>query len=233
MGDADRLLDLLRTTDVFGPLSEDDRAECARAFREVRFEPGKMLFSFGDPGNRAYLIAAGRVRLAITTGSGRELSVRVAGAGELIGEIAAFDGGARTADATALTPVEAYAISATEFARLFDANPRLARAVIHYLCGRLRATTDQLEGIALHTIEVRLARFLLALLGPQPADTGRRTPLELGYSQSELARLIGASRPRLNMALGALEQAGAIKRTSDRLFCDAAALAQMAAADDD
>jgi hypothetical protein len=49
-------------------------------------------------------------------------------------------------------------------------------------------------------------------------------PLELGFTQSELAMLLGASRPKINAALGELENAGAIGRTSDRLFCDPAKL---------
>ena len=53
-------------------------------------------------------------------------------------------------------------------------------------------------------------------------------PLELPYSQSELAALLGASRQKINAALGALEDANAIKRTSDRLFCDRQILARIA-----
>ena len=82
--------------------------------------------------------------------------------------------------------------------------------------------------IALYPLEVRLARFLLiALAGRQP-PAGRRVPLELGFTQSELALLLGASRPKINVALGALENGGAIGRTSDRLFCDPAKLALIA-----
>jgi CRP-like cAMP-binding protein len=233
MADGDPVAQLIASTEIFGSLTAEDQALCAGAFREVNFEEGRMVFAAGDPGNAAYLLAEGLVRLALTTGSGRELSVRIAGPGEVIGEIAAFDSGPRTADATAISPVRAYSISAVEFDRLFEACPRLARSVIGLLCRRLRVTTVQLEGIALHRIEVRLARFLLALLGQRKAPPGRRLSLELGYSQGELARLVGCSRPKLNLALGVLEQAGALKRTSDRLFCDPAALAQFADADDD
>ena len=49
---------------------------------------------------------------------------------------------------------------------------------------------------------------------------------------SELARLVGASRPKVNAALGMLETAGAIKRTMDRLFCDPVKLAELARRDD-
>lgn len=224
---------LLAATEVFGALPPADLALCARHFRPVQFEAGQVLFTQGDAGTTAYLVAEGQVRLAITTPAGRELSVRIAERGALIGEIAAFDGGPRSAGATALTAVTAHAIGAGAFERLFETNSRLARSVVHYLCRRLRATTDQLEGIALHRLEVRLARFLLDQLGGRAALPGRRLSLELGYSQGELARLLGSSRPKVNLALGALEQAGAIKRTSDRLFCDPARLAALAEGDDD
>jgi DNA-binding GntR family transcriptional regulator len=92
--------------------------------------------------------------------------------------------------------------------------------------------SDKLETVALYPMEVRLARFLLTTLGDREAAPGRRVPLELHFSQSELAHLLGASRPKINAALAALESAGAIGRTSDRLFCDRAKLVQIAKRDD-
>ena len=46
-------------------------------------------------------------------------------------------------------------------------------------------------------------------------------------SQSELALLLGASRPKINEALGKLEEIGAINRTLDRIFCDPVKLADI------
>jgi CRP/FNR family transcriptional regulator, cyclic AMP receptor protein len=79
---------------------------------------------------------------------------------------------------------------------------------------------------------VRLASFLLVALGDRKAETGKRVALELGFSQTELAQLLGASRPKVNAALGWLEQREAIKRTIDRIFCDPSKLAQIAQGDD-
>ena len=61
----------------------------------------------------------------------------------------------------------------------------------------------------------------------------RRIPLELGFSQSELSQLLGASRPKVNAAMAALEKEGAMKRTSDRMFCDPEKLARIARSGDD
>lgn len=227
MSEVEHVDDLLRATELFGSLDDDDRRACARAFRKVQFEAGRLMFHAGDEGDRAYLIAEGLVRLTLATAGGRELNVRMAGPREMIGEIAVLDRGPRSADAIAVTDVTAFSITTADLDALFDGRKGVARSVIHLLCRRLRATTVQLEGIALHRIEVRLARFLLTQIGDRTAAPGKRVPLELGYSQSELARLIGSSRPKLNGALGVLEKIGAVKRTADRLFCDPEALAKI------
>jgi CRP/FNR family transcriptional regulator, cyclic AMP receptor protein len=73
----------------------------------------------------------------------------------------------------------------------------------------------------------------LAALGSRNAPPGRRIPLELGFSQSELSQLLGASRPKVNAAMASLEKAGAIRRTFDRLFCDPKKLASIAQSGDD
>jgi CRP/FNR family transcriptional regulator, cyclic AMP receptor protein len=228
----DAITSLLSRTDLFGGLALDDLQACAANFREARFVKGEVLFARGEPGTHLYLVVDGRVRLAIATEGGRELSFRHAVSGDLFGEIAALDGGPRSAEATAVTRVIAYALERNIFRDLWSTRPAISARVIVFLCRRLRETSDQLEAVALYPIEVRLARVLLCMLGTRNASSGPRASLELGFSQSELAQLVGASRPKVNAALGMLETAGAVKRTLDRLFCDPVKLAELARRDD-
>jgi CRP/FNR family cyclic AMP-dependent transcriptional regulator len=223
---------LLMQTDLFGGLDKAHVSACASAFHEVRFVKGEALFARGEVGNRLYLIAEGRVRLAVVTDEGRELSFRHATIGDLVGEIAALDGEPRSADAFALSDVLAYSLDRNALTGLCAADPAILMALVRFLCRRVRDTSDQLEAIALYPIERRLARFLLVALGNRTAEPGKRVPLDLGFSQSELAQLLGASRPKVNSALGWLEETYAIKRTIDRVFCDPAKLAEIAQGDD-
>jgi CRP/FNR family transcriptional regulator, cyclic AMP receptor protein len=229
----DSIIGLLAKTEFFKDLPTDDLAVCASKFRELRLNRGQLLFERGDVGNHLYLVVEGQLRLAIATADGRELSFQIAVAGDLVGEIAVLDGGSRSAEATALTPVVLGAIERHSFRELWSAHPSISSAVVNFLCRRLRDVSDRLEGIALYPLEVRLARFLLVALADRQPPPGRRLALELGFSQGELAMLLGASRPKINAALGALETAGAIGRTSDRLFCDPAKLALIAQRDDE
>jgi CRP/FNR family transcriptional regulator, cyclic AMP receptor protein len=232
MSDTESMIPLLTRTDLFRGLDNAYLAACASAFRPANFAKGKTLFVRGETGNRLYLIADGRVRVAIVTDEGRELSFRHATAGDLVGEIAALDGEPRSADALALSAVRAYSLERAALTDLCASHPAILTALVRYLCRKIRDTSNQLEAIAFYPIEVRLARFLLVGLGGRKAESGKRLPLDLGFSQTELAQLLGASRPKVNAALGWLEENDAIKRTIDRIFCDPAKLSQIAQGDD-
>lgn len=222
------IISLLSGTALFGDLAADDLEACAAAFEEMHFAKGHTLFVRGDPGTHLYVVEEGRVRLSISTLNDRKLSFRHAVRGDLFGEIAALDGKPRSADATAITPVTVHGLERMTFRTLWSTRPAIAARVVTFLCGRLRQTTTQFESIVFLPLEVRLARFLLSALGGRVAPPGRRVALELGFSQGELSRLLGASRPKVNEAICLFERAGAVGRTLDRMFCDPAKLAEIA-----
>jgi len=219
---------MLSGTRLFGAMPTEIIEICARKFRDTRFERGELIFSRGDRGDRLYVVAEGQARLAIGAADGRELSFQIVGPGDLFGEIALLDGGTRSAEAVTLTPVLAYSLSCADFEAILARHPEAARPVIVYLCQRFREVSEKLEALALYPLDVRLARYLVTALRGRPEIPGRRLPLELKFSQGELAQLIGASRPKLNLALAALEEAGAVGRTADRLFCDRRRLMEIA-----
>ena len=221
MMDNKAVVELLARTPLFGLLDEPDRAAVVARMRRVQFEPNQMIFSRGDPGRDLYLVLEGRIRLSVLTSEGRELSFDHSGPGHIFGEIATLDGGERTAGATAISRVQAMALPQEVMLDLIGRNPKVATAAIRFLCQRLRDTDQRLEAIALHRIEVRLARLMLSFLklqGVAPKDG--KAKLDLGMSQSELGLLIGASRPKVNLAMTALEDMGAITKSGSGYLCD-------------
>ena len=226
------IAEMLGATKLFGKLDEASRLEIAKQMREACFSSGQSIFSRGDTGKDIYLVLDGRVRLSVLSSEGRELSFTHASRDDVFGEIAALDGGPRTADATAVTAVKTMTLSHTAVTRLLETSPEFAQAAISFLCNRIRETDLQLEGVALHRIEVRLARFLLGMLrqrhGP---DVSGRVTIDLGMSQGELALLLGASRPKVNAALMLLEDMEAIRRRDTVVECNVEELKNMAELD--
>lgn len=226
----DSLTELLAGTALFGGLDEAGRRAVLTEMREVGYGAGQVIFTRGDPGKEIFLVVSGRVRLSVLTPEGRELSFAHAEPGQVFGEIAMLDGETRSADATAVTKVVALTLSRGAFQRVIAAHPVVGDAVIRFLCRRIREADQQLEAIALCPIEVRLARFFLATArqkaGREELD---RVAVDLGMSQSELALLIGASRPKVNTALSMLEASGALTRTKNGFECDIEELETVAA----
>lgn len=221
------LLALLANAAFFDLLETADRARLLQQMQTTNYAIGTLIFGRGDKGTALYVVLSGRVRLSIVSGDGRELSFLDAAEGAMFGEIAALDGGARTADATALSATRALVLSRHALQAEMAARPTIADAVIRFLCGRLRATDDTLEAIALHAVEVRLARFLLARARAEasrtPAKPGHkpsRVSLPLDLSQTDIGLMIGASRPKVNGAFSLLEADGTITRQGKVLLCD-------------
>lgn len=217
----EQIVAMLSRTLLFGPLEDADKLAVAQEMREVAFDAGQSIFARGDKGREIYLVANGRVRLSVLTAEGRELSFAHAESGQVFGEIAVLDGGVRTADATAVSKVVALVLSKSSVMRLIETRPVVRESVIKFLCNRVREADHQLEGIALYPIEVRLARFFLTSASQKGAlKPGSKVEIDLPISQSELALLVGASRPKVNAALAMLEDNGAISRSDSRFTCD-------------
>lgn len=214
-----------RSFPIFETLGPESLARVAAAAVVQRWNAGALLFQRGDPGNYLVALASGRVRLAITTPQGRELILRHAGPGDLLGEMALFDDQPRSADAVAAVGTVGHILHRSAFVQLAKLDPALMQGAARWLCRRLRETTDQLESIVLYNLEPRLARFLLFTLGQIHGDDLPPHPaLRLDISQSDLAAVLGASRPKVNQALQGLRDAKAIGRDGTIILCDVAAL---------
>ncbi len=219
---------LLAKTTLFANLPADAQAKVVQQMRPVSYSNGQQIFSRGDPGTELYLVLSGRVRLSIISLDGRELAFTHAGPGDIFGEIATLDGGARTADATAVSAAKALTLSRAQINTLLETQPPFAKAAIDLLCRRLREGDQQIEVIALHRIEVRLARYLLSAVRQQHGATPPKNPaIALGISQGELALVLGASRPKVNAALMLLEETGAVTRQGDKYVCNLEELATL------
>lgn len=222
---------ILAQTSLFGTLDEATRNTIAGDMRPLRFDAGQIIIGRGDPGTEMFLVVSGRVRISVLSAEGRELSFAHAGPGAVFGEIAMLDGGQRTVDATAVDAVTALTLSRAAFKRLLTTQPGVAETAIQFLCGRIREADQQLEAIALYSIEARLARFLLATArATTPDNTEPCITIDIRMSQGELALLVGASRPKVNAALAMLEAGNAIRRDGTRIACNIAELEAIAGA---
>src|SRR5665811_271464 len=124
------------------PLFSSIDPEAAGALRAtmtlVTLERGDVLFREGEPGDRLYVIATGKVKVGRRAPDGRENLLAVLGPGEMIGELSLFDPGPRTATATAVADTSLYELEHSGLVAWIEHHPGVATHLLGALAGRLR-----------------------------------------------------------------------------------------------
>jgi CRP/FNR family cyclic AMP-dependent transcriptional regulator len=162
------------------------------------------LFHEGDEGGPVVVLLRGRVKLGIVSGEGREAIVAVRGPGDLLGELAAIDGGPRSMTVTTLEPVEVLLVPRSDFAALLEDRPRIALVILRLVAGRLRYADAQQAQFATHDLVGRLAQRLVELCDRFGTRQAGCIEIDLPMSQEELGSWIGASREGVSKAFQVL-----------------------------
>jgi CRP-like cAMP-binding protein len=113
------------------------------AGREVRFEPGEIVFREGDVADGLYLLAAGAIRLW-TTGESGETILSVAHANDIVGEMGVLDGQPRSATGTADSFCVAYFLPAEPFLDALEASNLVCMKMLAHMTRRLRIANGRL-----------------------------------------------------------------------------------------
>lgn len=196
---------------LFAGLGEEQYQTLADRTGSVALRRGEILFEEGDPGDRLYIIAEGKIKLGHTSTDGRESLLAILGPGEIIGELTLFDPGPRSTTATAVSPVSMLSLEHSALMEILDVNPALAKHMLRALAQRLRRTNESLSDLVFSDVPGRVAKALLDLSDRfgNPADNGVHVPHDL--TQEELAQLVGASRETVNKSLADFVSRGWIR----------------------
>jgi CRP/FNR family cyclic AMP-dependent transcriptional regulator len=169
---------------------------------------GAPIFVQGDASSSVMYIQKGRVKLTVSSKTGREAVVATLGSGEFFGEGCLAGQPVRMGNATAAIASRILLIKKDKMLRLLHEQPDLAdRFITHMLGTNIRIEEDLLDQLFNHH-EKRLARALLLL-----ARYGMKTePQRLlpKMSRQQLAKLAGITRSHVDLFMTKFERLGFI-----------------------
>jgi adenylate cyclase len=213
-GDEEPVAVLLRTP-LFAGLSPKLAAALRQRVHRRSFAVGAYLAREGEPANSVFVIERGLVRITRTSRHGRELVLRLLGAGDTLGELGVLDaGGVRTADAIAAEPTTCVMLSRDDLHAAIRSTPELGLRLMASLVAHVRRKDDELADIAYLDVPGRIARKLLELAGRHGEPVAEGVRIGIRVPQAELAAMVGSSRENVNRALAQLAGLGAL--TIDR-----------------
>ena len=137
--------ELLRSVPLFKLLDESERADLEAVLERRELAAGETVFSFGEPGESLYIVAAGSVELFVKDNAGAKIVLTACGPGEPFGELSLFDGGARTATAIALEPATLLALDRDDLLAFLRRHPDAALDFLTTMGQRIRNADEMLR----------------------------------------------------------------------------------------
>lgn len=165
----------------------------------------------------AYVIHTGLVKIVVEQADGSELILAILGPGDVIGALTIGEAPGSGHSILPLDDTSLFWIDRQAFERCIQTMPELSANLAGVLARRVRLANDRIEALAGMDVRARIVRHLLALAReygePIEGEACIRIPLRL--TQGDLARLVGASRVRVNHALSELRRRGVVEMPGD------------------
>lgn len=222
--------DLLANIPLFEGLSAGDLDIVAQRVRPRRYKDGSTIIRKDDPGVALYVIVSGKIKIHNEAPDGTDCIIAILSDGDFFGDLSMIDGGARSADASALAPSELLMLTRDDLLDILERYPRIMRCLLVTIAGRLRRTTELLVKTTTLDVNGRLATQLCWLAEQHGRVTPNGIRIDLHLTQTDLGNLVGASRESVNKVLGYFRRMGWISTEEGNRITlkDRDALARMA-----
>jgi CRP-like cAMP-binding protein len=203
-------------------LAAPNFALLARHFKRAPLEQGAVLQEQGAPVNFVYFPLSGAVSLLLVMQSGEAVETTVVGREGAIGLFADFGPWQACTRATVQAPGIAESIPSALFKAVASHNEDILHLMLCYKETLSAQTQQSVACNALHSVEARVARWLLEL-------SDRIESAELPVTQDVLSQMLGVRRTTVTLIAQKLKHDGMISYRRGRIvITDRAAIERLA-----
>jgi len=107
------------------------------------YADGEVLIRQGEVGDAMFVIQSGEAEILVEN-DGVETRLRVAGEGEILGEMAVFERQVRSATVRAIGEMRALTLDKRNFLRQIAEDPSIAFRIVESMSGRIRELSDRI-----------------------------------------------------------------------------------------
>src|SRR5205807_6265597 len=148
--------DLLAQVGLFADLATAELVGLASLMRPRPYAKDEVIYLKGDPGTAFYVIASGRVKIALTSPDGKEIIIRRLGPGDFHGELALLDDQPRSADAIATEQSALLVLQRDGFRHFIDEHCDAAVKLLGTVSQYLRRNADLIQDATFLDVPARL-----------------------------------------------------------------------------
>jgi CRP-like cAMP-binding protein len=158
-----------------------------------RLRAGERIYLMGNPARSLFLLQSGLVKTSVISPDGQELTLRIYGSGDILGELCLCGGGRRD-EATALEASAVTELPLTVLLGRLKREPEAALELASIMCERLADAYERVESLSWETVLERLVRTLLKLAADFGETSASGSHIGHYIKQDEPAKIVGARR---------------------------------------
>ncbi len=185
--------DILAALPVFAGLSERDWEKVSDLFSERQYQKDDYIFLEGEAPEALFIVKTGKVKVLRHSTDGKDVVLRVASIGQMLGAVATFDGGGYPGTAQAIEDCTLLLLARNDCLTLVSRYPVFALAVINDMGNRLRSSAEQIRSLAVERVEQRIARILLKLGASAGSDLPEGRVIEMPLTRQDVADMTGTT----------------------------------------
>lgn len=174
---------------------------------ERDFSRGENIFSEGSQSGGFYIVVKGRVKVFKLSIEGKEQTLTIVGAKELLGAVSAFAGTPYPANADAMEKTKTLFFPRKDFLMLIRKEPSVVMNMMANLAMRLQHFTRMIEDLSLKEVPGRLAAYLLYMC----EQKGCTDSIQIDIPKGQLASLLGTIPETLSRILRRMSEKGIIR----------------------
>lgn len=187
---------------------------CPHKFKEYKschevkaYSKNDFIYFEEDNANKIYLIENGKVKLGYYTDDGDEIIKAILGKGELFGEKAILGQDKHNEFAQSMdASTNLCVVSQNTLMDLMQDNISVSFKIFKFIGLRLKRIERRLEILLFKDTKTRLVEFLNDLKEDfEVVELDGNTVVKHPYTQNDIAKLIGTSRPTLNILINELK----------------------------
>ncbi|MFO0995707.1 MAG: Crp/Fnr family transcriptional regulator [Alphaproteobacteria bacterium] len=178
----------------------------------------EQIFDRHHESHDIYFVVAGKVRIVNYSMSGREVSFDDIPAGGSFGELAAIDGGPRSASVVAIEDTTVATLSPRHVMELVDKHPTVAVAMLRRLAHMVRTATDRIMDLSTLGAHNRVYAELLRLAREAGGSEEGEATIRPIPTHSEIASRVSTTRETVARVLSELQHNDLVRRDHNALF---------------
>ncbi|WP_422124736.1 Crp/Fnr family transcriptional regulator [Planococcus sp. X10-3] len=184
-----------------------------------KYEKGSHLFREGDPIRGIYLLKSGKVQIGKVTPEGRELTLKLCGTGQLVGEITVFSGPSQyRLDAKAIEETECLKITIEDLEEALQRDQNLAVSFMRWTGIDQQKTQTKFRDLLLHGKKGALYSTLIRLSNSYGETHADGVLIDMVLTNQELANFCGMTREVVNRMLSDLKRDAIISMRDGKII---------------